>query len=121
VRLDHLLSKEHLPAKAGKEPALPGCGGGVLDGGDTGGSAWADNGPRVSTAGLGGLVGKAGGGCGWSGASNTLLGPEAISVSGLFRGSASVWIPRRVPVRFARDGVGLVLVENCTVDASIFL
>jgi hypothetical protein len=36
VRLDHLLSKEHLPAKAGQEPVPPECGGGVLDGGDTG-------------------------------------------------------------------------------------
>lgn len=36
MRLDHLLSKEHLPTKVGKEPALPACGGGVLDGGDTG-------------------------------------------------------------------------------------
>jgi hypothetical protein len=36
VRLDHLLSKEHLHPKGCEEPALPGCGGGVLDGGDTG-------------------------------------------------------------------------------------
>ncbi|GIJ52455.1 hypothetical protein Val02_93410 [Virgisporangium aliadipatigenens] len=36
MRLDHLLSKEHLPAKAGKEPALSECDGGVLNGGDTG-------------------------------------------------------------------------------------
>src|SRR5262249_37548970 len=39
VRLDHLLSKEHLPAKAGQEPAPAECVGGVLDGGDTGDAA----------------------------------------------------------------------------------
>lgn len=36
MRLDHLLSKEHLHLKGCKEPALPECGGGVLNGGDTG-------------------------------------------------------------------------------------
>ncbi|MBQ1046851.1 hypothetical protein KBX03_30590, partial [Micromonospora sp. C72] len=35
-RLDHLLSKEHHPPKGGMEPAPPECGGGVLNGGDTG-------------------------------------------------------------------------------------
>ena len=49
MRLDHLLSKEHLPAKVGKGPALPGCGGGVLIGGDTGKSEFG-NGSFVSTA-----------------------------------------------------------------------
>ena len=39
MRLDHLLSKEHLPPKGGKEPAPSECGGGVLNGGDTGESA----------------------------------------------------------------------------------
>lgn len=36
MRLDHLLSKEHLPTKVGKEPAARECRVGVLDGGDTG-------------------------------------------------------------------------------------
>jgi hypothetical protein len=38
VRLDHLLSKEHLRLSVWmvEEPVLPECGGGVLDGGDTG-------------------------------------------------------------------------------------
>jgi hypothetical protein len=46
VRLDHLLSKEHLPSKDGLEPVLPECGGGVLDGGDTGESV-TGNGRRI--------------------------------------------------------------------------
>ncbi|GAA3295184.1 hypothetical protein GCM10020218_090320 [Dactylosporangium vinaceum] len=46
MRLDHLLSKEHLQAKACKEPAPPECGGGVLNGGDTG-EGPADNGPGI--------------------------------------------------------------------------
>ena len=36
MRLDHLLSKEHHPVKAGMEPTTPACGVGVLKGGDTG-------------------------------------------------------------------------------------
>ena len=36
MRLDHLLSKEHLTSKGVEEPASSDCGGGVLDGGDTG-------------------------------------------------------------------------------------
>ena len=46
MRLDHLLSKEHLPVKAGKEPAVLDCRTGVLDGGDTGESA-SGNGRRL--------------------------------------------------------------------------
>ena len=47
MRLDHLLSKEHLPAKVGKEPAPTECVGGVLIGGDTGEAA-VGNGQRPS-------------------------------------------------------------------------
>ena len=36
MRLDHLLSKEHLPVNRGAGPWPPECGGGGSDGGDTG-------------------------------------------------------------------------------------
>jgi hypothetical protein len=36
VRLDHLLSKEHLDRKTVQEPAICACQVGVLEGGDTG-------------------------------------------------------------------------------------
>jgi hypothetical protein len=79
VRLDHLLSKEHLPAKVGEEPALPGCGGGVLDGGDTG-ESWPTTVGFLSTASS--LVvgcGERGSGA-VGGGVNTLLGPEKTTV-----------------------------------------
>jgi hypothetical protein len=64
VRLDHLLSKEHLPAEVGKEPASPECGGGVLDGGDTGESGIGHgHGPLVQRL----LRYVVGGGCGVAG------------------------------------------------------
>ena len=50
MRLDHLLSKEHLQAKACKEPAPSECGGGVLNGGDTGEVKFGNGRRNPSTA-----------------------------------------------------------------------
>ncbi len=76
MRLDHLLSKEHLPPKGGKEPAPPECGGGVLEGGDTGEFEPATaGGPSTRGVSLDGTVllvrlGRA---------DSTLLGPEGTT------------------------------------------
>jgi hypothetical protein len=56
------------------EPALPGCGGGVLDGGDTGESFLAAAGSSsTASSGVGTMVGAAGVDV------STLLGPEGTS------------------------------------------
>jgi hypothetical protein len=83
VRLDHLLSKEHLPAKVGEEPVLPECGGGVLIGGDTGVVDGRQRLALPSTAALCGVwwerwwVGAADG---WR--EDTLLSPEGTTCPG---------------------------------------
>jgi hypothetical protein len=133
VRLDHLLSKEHLPTKVGKEPALPECGGGVLNGGDTG-EFFPGNGWGSSSTAIFGWCGTESW-CGWEGMESTLLGPE-----GTTGGCLSVACPRpvegfgslpgmawsRIPITvvvlvWGLWVVGWSFVENCTVDASIFV
>jgi hypothetical protein len=90
VRLDHLLSKEHLPAKAGQEPVPPECGGGVLDGGDTGESRpTAATGLEYSRP----LVGWWERGCGAVGGGvDTLLGPEGTTAVGLAGWGWVFWV-----------------------------
>jgi hypothetical protein len=81
VRLDHLLSKEHLPAKVGKEPAPSDCGGGVLNGGDTG-ELFSGNGRlECVSASFRGCADNSKSWCGWWEVLNTLLGPERTSVA----------------------------------------
>jgi len=61
------------------------------------------------------------------GMSNTLLGPETISMHSIVVCAGFCADLRQQSIRWPRfgcgllfsDGVGLVLVENCTVDASI--
>ena len=50
MRLDHLLSKEHLHPKGCKEPAARGCRVGVLNGGDTGEFSFGNGRGPSSTA-----------------------------------------------------------------------
>jgi hypothetical protein len=78
VRLDHLLSKEHLHLKGCEGPASPGCGGGVLDGGDTG-EFFPGNG-RVLLVRPCVWWRERGVWCGWGGVVGTLLGPEGTTV-----------------------------------------
>ena len=128
MRLDHLLSKEHLPTKVGQEPTAPECGVGVLNGGDTG-LVNSGNGHGCSST-----AHPSSGG--WHGTSwlvrlemavNTLLGPERTSsLSGFFLDRSA----RHGLVFHTAGGagfggglwvVGWLFVENCTVDASIFV
>ena len=146
MRLDHLLSKEHLPPKGGKEPAPSECGGGVLNGGDTGESA-AGNGHHGENALIfRGWWWKVGGGAAgsrriapcWVLKEQPLVGssvPWNILVLlplwgvGLGCGAPGMaWphIPREASSGVCRSGVGRWVVgwsfvENCTVDASIFV
>ena len=71
MRLDHLLSKEHLPVKAGEEPVLSACGSGVLEGGDTGQVVSATAGDQYTPPGWGcrNIVR-----CGWRSLLSILLG-----------------------------------------------
>jgi hypothetical protein len=86
VRLDHLLSKEHLASTDAQEPNGPRVRAGVLEGGDTG-ECTAGNGSGVSTTGAGapgrGCRCGAGkhAGCGWRWMMGTLLGPEGTTRS----------------------------------------
>ena len=112
MRLDHLLSKEHLPAKAGEEPAAPGCGVGVLDGGDTGESS-----PTTAIRGLvqppfsfGGWVGGNGIGVRLVVAVNTLLGPEKTNACLRVVGVFSVTIITRIRTAFRGDVCWFVVV-----------
>lgn len=82
MRLDHLLSKEHLPPKGGKEPATCECRVGVLDGGDTG-EFFPGNGRNLLVRISSGVV-ERGLWCGWGGADGTLLGPEGTTRGGWF-------------------------------------
>ena len=145
MRLDHLLSKEHLPPKGGKEPAPSECGGGVLNGGDTGESAAGNghHGEYASTSVGGGklvvvrLAGRRIAPC-WVLKEQPLVGssvPLIILVLlplwgvGLGCGAPGMaWphIPRGASLGVCRSGVGWWVVgwsfvENCTVDASIFV
>ena len=138
MRLDHLLSKEHLPPKGGKEPAVRVCRTGVLTGGDTGQST-PGNGRRSEYTPSSGVT-ENDRWCGWWMMMGTLLGPEGttllqrVVVGCCFSTSARHDLAL---IPFGRAGpffwwglcssgfgggrvvVGWSLVENCTVDASI--
>ena len=60
MRLDHLLSKEHLTPKGVEEPAACGCWVGVLVGGDTGGVSIGNGWPAEYRRFLVGWWGKGG-------------------------------------------------------------
>jgi hypothetical protein len=98
----------------------------VLDGGDTGESPWPATVTDASTACLW-RVWNVGGGVVGGGVQTScwVLRQPALLCGGWFGGSLPAWIPLtwRWTWRWlvcAVAVVGLVLVENCTVDASIF-
>jgi hypothetical protein len=125
VRLDHLLSKERLPApvwggSGARAPRMWGWG--CSYGGDTG-ELLSTATVVVSTARpLRGWVGKAGA-VGVGGGVGTLLGPEGTNPVGVVLDGHLRLVRRLLPwwgwVR--AGGCGWLLVENCTVDASIFV
>ena len=130
MRLDHLLSKEHLVPKGTQEPRSAECADRVLKGGDTGQFEPATV-PCMSTA------GPLGGGCGkWWGMRLGMaykLAPCWVSEgTTVVRETPRLVFNARhdLALHTARRGRGLVgadrvvgwsLVENCTVDASIFV
>ncbi len=122
MRLDHLLSKEHL--------ALSGVQGPLLGRTSRGGRSWVEHRPVAFVAGVApvlpfGVWNVRGGG--WT--SGTLLGPEGTGASlylgpGPLGGSGASGHVDRRNRSLVRVGTGCAwhrpYLENCTVDASIF-
>ena len=130
MRLDHLLSKEQLDGEGRPVARAARLGGGVLVGGDTGEFSSATAG-GLSTH-RGDLVVERCCWCGWWEMVSTLLSPERTTVvfgpAGCCFGTVQAWpglaYHLREPVTVPGFGVrlrvvGWLLVENCTVDASI--
>ena len=126
MRLDHLLSKEHLTPKGVEEPACRGCRWGVLIGGDTG-EVGAGSGHRPSTA-SGLVLSGVGFGCVERWVVRLVVAFEAScwvlreqARVGLFLVPGPVGVTASWLGVCRRGWVGWSLFENCTVDASIFV